>query len=304
MSFALALLLLAAPSAELVTHASGVRLRDKASPSGKEVAKIGIGTVLSVLEKSATEQKVGDDHNYWYRVKTQDGAQGWVFGAFTEEWDPKKGHAWVVELVEQKNLVDTMSLSDRDDLLKMLARRAAETKDPAQKAELELMRFRGLAKAAASIPIDQLSVPLNAAWTKAQGNDLVFSEPAGQWFVNGTRLWDLEVKYHALPIADEIAWAAAQTPIAGECEGYLPCYISIAGMTNGEYLARHPKGKHVAEAVKELAQGWDASAAKEADAETKKDAKDVLKELREKVSKAGDAAKPALKAIADLEKAL
>ena len=52
-----------------------------------------------------------------------------------------------------------------------------------------------------------------------------------------------------MPVADDIAWFAVTTGLAGECEGNIACYLSAENMLHGEYLRAHPFGRHAAEAV-------------------------------------------------------
>jgi hypothetical protein len=62
----------------------------------------------------------------------------------------------------------------------------------------------------------------------------------------------LHKKFAAAPIADQIAWEAAQNPLPGECEGYVNCYLFAQRMTFGEYLRLHPTGAKAVEALKNL----------------------------------------------------
>ena len=61
--------------------------------------------------------------------------------------------------------------------------------------------------------------------------------------------WDLRKKYQDLPVAERIAWEAAQTPLPGECEGDLGCTLYYVSATNGNYLKLYPRGAHAAEAL-------------------------------------------------------
>ena len=66
-------------------------------------------------------------------------------------------------------------------------------------------------------------------------------------------LWNLEKKYHSLPITDRIAWEAAQNPQPSDCEGDELCHLF---RYEGEikYLSVHPNGTHASEAIKNLAE--------------------------------------------------
>ncbi len=64
-------------------------------------------------------------------------------------------------------------------------------------------------------------------------------------------LWRLEVEYHVLPIADRIAWAAAENPQPHDCEGDEVCHLFVFEGAI-KYLNLHPNGAHAGEAVKNL----------------------------------------------------
>ncbi|MFN0141127.1 MAG: hypothetical protein ACKVQW_13695 [Pyrinomonadaceae bacterium] len=84
---------------------------------------------------------------------------------------------------------------------------------------------------------------------KRNDKDIVYSDPSGEWYVVSRRFWDLEKKYRKLAIADRIAWSAAENPLPGECEGYVPCYLGAIRRTHGEYLKRYPRGRYSKKAV-------------------------------------------------------
>ena len=62
---------------------------------------------------------------------------------------------------------------------------------------------------------------------------------------------ELETKYHTLPIADRIAWAAAENPQPHDCEGDEVCHLFVFEGAI-KYLKLHPNGVHADEAVKSL----------------------------------------------------
>ena len=51
------------------------------------------------------------------------------------------------------------------------------------------------------------------------------------------------------PLAEEIAWEAANTPVGGECEGYLPCYTGSDLLGIGRFLRDFPKSSRAKEAL-------------------------------------------------------
>lgn len=119
-------------------------------------------------------------------------------------------------------------------------------------ASKEYNRLLALAKALTKITGDNMNREPHKSILKKSDNDIVYSEPSGEWLVRAVRFWDLQKKYSKLPIAQEIAWTAANTSIPGECEGYAPCYVYAMRITDGEYLKLYPRGKYARKAIDNL----------------------------------------------------
>ncbi len=124
-------------------------------------------------------------------------------------------------------------------------------------ADAEFKRLIQLRTALEKIPPDKLNREPHKSFIKRNQKDITYSDPAGQWFVRSDRFWDLSKKYRLLPIADEIAWAAADNPLPGECEGYVNCYIYNTLATYGEYLKIYPKGRSSRKALNKIVIGLD-----------------------------------------------
>jgi hypothetical protein len=88
-------------------------------------------------------------------------------------------------------------------------------------------------------------------WLKTHGAEIIPNEFGGAYNLRSELLWSLEKKYHALPIADRIAWEAAQNPQPSDCEGDEVCHFFIAEGAI-KYLSVHPNGTHAAEALNYL----------------------------------------------------
>src|SRR5262249_35507142 len=82
--------------------------------------------------------------------------------------------------------------------------------------------------------------------------DVVYSEPAGEWYVRSELFWNLHKKYATASSAEDIAWAATQNPLPGECEGYVNCYLFMLRETDGQYLNLYPSGKHAEQSLKNI----------------------------------------------------
>jgi hypothetical protein len=90
------------------------------------------------------------------------------------------------------------------------------------------------------------------SFLKRNEKDIVYSDPAGEWYVRSDRFWALQKKYQKLAIADRIAWTAAENPVPGECEGYVPCYLYGIRSTYGKYLKLYPRGRYSRKAVRKI----------------------------------------------------
>lgn len=119
-------------------------------------------------------------------------------------------------------------------------------------ATREYKRLVNLSTALGKIPFNKHNKQPHRSFLKRNEKDIVYSEPAGEWYVRSARFWDLRKKYKTLAIADRIAWTAAENPLPGECEGYVNCYLFKIRSTHGEYLTLYPKGTYSKRAVQEI----------------------------------------------------
>lgn len=119
-------------------------------------------------------------------------------------------------------------------------------------ATREYNRLVNLNTALHKIPFGKQDKEPHRSFLKKNDKDIVYSEPAGQWYVRSDRFWDLQKKYRTLAIADKIAWTAAENPLPGECEGFVTCDLYNIRATHGEYLLRYPNGTYSRQALKKM----------------------------------------------------
>ncbi|MGB7203543.1 MAG: hypothetical protein WBD16_14945 [Pyrinomonadaceae bacterium] len=119
-------------------------------------------------------------------------------------------------------------------------------------ASNEYKRLVNLSTALRKIPFNKQDREPHLSFLKRNEKDLVYSDPAGEWYVRSDRFWALQKKYKKLAIADRIAWSAAETPLPGECEGYVPCYLGAIRRTHGKYLKLYPRGSYSKKAVQRM----------------------------------------------------
>ncbi len=248
----------AATSKSRITTASSVRVRDAAQVSGAEIARLPLGTIVRELEQSASKEQVGTAEDFWYRISAPNGVEGWVFGALTAPYTPARREEIYLRVANERLKIEAASFNDAADLYTFLDRAVKETTQRNALAELELLRLLALQKSLALIQMSKMEEPPYQAWTKAQGDHIVYSEPSGQWYVRADSFWNLEKKYRAQQpvIAERIAWEASKIPLPGECEGYLPCHLSYEAETSGEYLKLYPRGVHAATALDSISESF------------------------------------------------
>lgn len=235
-------------TARIVT-ASGVRLRERPDTTSTEVARLQLGAVVQVQERGAERVRVGEAEDYWYLVSAPEGARGWVFGGLTAPFEPARRDAIYARLSKERLSNASATFAELSDLVRFLDRATKQVTRREALAELELTRLVALARSLASFSIEDQEKPPYKAWTAEHEREIAYSEPAGQWYVRVDRFWDLQRKYRDLPLAERAAWEGAQTPLPGECEGFLPCYLYMLSETYGKYLQFHPRGAHAEAAL-------------------------------------------------------
>ncbi|HEX8354909.1 MAG TPA: SH3 domain-containing protein [Pyrinomonadaceae bacterium] len=243
-----------ADSRSLITSASGVRLREGPDAAAAEVGRLQLGLVVEELERSAAKAKVGSSEAHWHLVSAPGGARGWVFGSLVAPFDPARRDEIYVKLSSERVANAAATFADLAELVRFLDRAAKEVRRRDALAELELNRLVALARSLASFSIEEQEKPPYKPWVTEHEAEIVYSEPAGQWYVRAELFWNLQQKYGGLPVAERAAWEAARTPLPGECEGYLPCYLYLETETNGRYLKLYPRGPHADAALAELSE--------------------------------------------------
>jgi hypothetical protein len=223
-------------------------VRSAATTSSTELRRLKLGTLLPVLDKTAAAP-------IWYKVQLPAGsrvATGWVSSTVAGSFDTAKTESTYRQLAAKNFKSEKMSFNDAVEVYEFLTRVSPEVKTNNIAAELGLKRLRSLAAALNAIGIMNSDKQPYKTFTNAQDKNIVYSEPAGQWFVRAELFWDLHKKYSDTSLGEEIAWAAARTSLPGECEGYVNCYLYLLRETDGEYLNLYPDGKHALEALKNI----------------------------------------------------
>lgn len=245
---------LAQANQQWITNASGVRVRATAATTGEEVARLSIGTMLRQVDNEQPEATIGGKKDFWYHVALPSGKDGWVFGSFLTRFDETRKGEIYKKIAATKIKAESTSFAEWADLTRWLATATTEVSDRPLLAELELWCWIALQKAFENIPADKLEQPEFKRFIKANESNASYSEPGGLWLVKPELLWNLQKKYADLPLADTIAWEAANLPLPGECEDDDTCAMMYMNETKGRYLQLYPKGQHTSEALDYLIQ--------------------------------------------------
>jgi hypothetical protein len=243
-----------APARKLIVTAAGARLRERPETAAAETGRLTLGAVVDELERSAEKSKVGSSEEFWHLVSAPGGARGWVFGGLVSPFDPARRDAVYLKLAGDRLANSAATFADLSELVRFLDHATREVKDRQVLAEMELARLVALARSLAAFSITEQEKQPFKAWTDEREKEIVYSEPAGQWYVRADLFWGLQRKYAGLPVAERAAWEGARTPMPGECEGYLPCYLYMEIESNGKYLKLYPRGAHADAALAALAE--------------------------------------------------
>jgi hypothetical protein len=239
-------------SAQVITTASGVRVRSEPQKTAKETVKLGIGVILDVVK---------DAPGGWLEVKPSEGPGGFVFGALTAVFDRAQRNALYLRIMGERLAAPKLLPEEARDLADFAHRAAldAEAKDKDAAAELALDDLLALQKALDAIDPTQSGDAAIQRWVKKHEDRCTFNDPAGTWMVGADEYWEVHDRFKGSKLSERIAWQAAQAGMPGECEGALTCYVGRFEILYGRFLAQYPNGEHAAEAlerVSEAAKGW------------------------------------------------
>jgi hypothetical protein len=148
--------------------------------------------------------------------------------------------------------VATEPFARRARLVDRLESAASRAPTADQRGRLALQWLRSVGWLWASVPFRAAEQPPYQAWLADHEAFVIYSEPSGAWMVSPEVAWKVHGMHRSAANADEIAWFVVMNGYPGECEGYVPCYANVFNWLDGEYLRRHPRGRHVAEAVEQV----------------------------------------------------
>lgn len=232
-----------AKQSQIIVNVTGARVRSAPNLNAKVLGSTKMGTVYTSLTAK------GD----WHNISFGKNVNGWISGTVVESFDKARRGAIYQNMATKYFKREKLDFNTAAELFDFLTEIQTETAGTSVEADLALKRFIALAAALQAIPPEKVNDKQYADFTKANESEVVYSDPAGQYFVIAEKIWDLREKYASLPIAEEIAWKAAQTYLPGECEGYVICTLYNIRDTDGKYLEFYPNGRNSKEAMENLA---------------------------------------------------
>jgi len=244
-----------------ITSVSAMRVRKAPQVTAEEVIRLKLGTVVTAVARSANEDTVAGQRDYWYRVnfsnqQTASGQAandqtGWVFGGLLLDYDPDHRQQLLKQIVEDRLKAETTEFLDRQEIYNLASSSIAEAEDTDTRAEFELLKLLALRNWAGSVPNEQKTKSPYREWLTAHKAEIIENEFRGGYDLRTDMLWNLETKYHASPVADTIAWEAARNEQPSDCENDQVCgFFRFAG--DIKYLNLQPQGEHAAEALNNL----------------------------------------------------
>ncbi len=226
-----------------ITTVSAMRVRRAPQVSAEEMLRLKLGTVVNAIARSTNQDTVAGKTDYWYRVNLPNGETGWVFGGLLLDYNTRQRNELLRQIIEARLKAENTEFADRQEIYNLASNSVNEAKDTNTRAEFELLKLLALANWATTFP--------NNLTDKTHAAEVIPNEFAGGYNLRSELLWNLETKYHSLPIADRIAWEAAENPQPSDCEGDEVCHFFVYEGAI-KYLNLHPNGTHAAEALNSL----------------------------------------------------
>jgi uncharacterized protein YgiM (DUF1202 family) len=233
---------------QIIVTVTGGRVRSEPSLQSEILKESTIGTRFTVLEEK----------NNWSRIQLTEATEdkeaksGWISNTITTKYDASKPGLIYQQIVDKYFQRKKISFSTAAEIYQFLPRAADEAKSFEVGGDLRLKQLIALASALKAIPFGKSNSSPYKEFLSKHKADIIYSEPAGEWYVRSENFWALHQRYKKYRIGETIAWTAAGNPTAGECEGYINCHLYRLRITQGEYLNFYPNGKHSLEALQDV----------------------------------------------------
>ena len=230
-----------AASPQIIVSVTSARLRSEPTTSSDTLQYLKIGAVYPMADKNTQ----------WYKVQVGD-KLGWISNTVSQTFSSAKRGETYQAIAAKYFKQQSMDFATASQLYDFLTIAEKQVTDPRQLSDLSFKRLLALQMALKKIPIDKQGKEPYKAFIKGKDKVIVYSDPSAEYYVQSELFWTLHEKYKGTAIGEDIAWQAALNPHAGECEGYLNCYLFLLRATHGEYLNFYPAGKHSKKALADI----------------------------------------------------
>jgi len=225
-----------------ITAATNLALRQTPSASATVVAYLPLGTEVTEVGPLGLDKT-------WVHVKLADNREGWLVATLTRLIESSRRTATVEAIV-----VDRLGRHGDGppaciEVVDFIERESAVLTDPQTAARFDLYRLRAVSTVLSTIRLNLGKRDPYMSWLDRHKSLIAYDEPGGRWLLSNAALWQIHDQHPDAAAADEIAWLAVTNGLPGECQGSLVCYVDALNKLDGEYLRRHPAGRHAEEAA-------------------------------------------------------
>lgn len=237
----------AAATRQIVVAVTNGRIRN--SPKNGNVLKVAvIGTRLTAV----SEKDGWDEVQLVAASEGKEAKTGWISRTITEPYDTARPGDQSQKIADKYFSRKEIGYSTAVQLFEYLPKAADDAKTFEVGGDLRLKSLTALSIALKSIPFGKSENAPYKEFLQKYRDEVVYSEPAGEWYVRSNRFWELHARYKEYKIGELIAFRAAENPRPGECEGYINCYLYFLRTTYGEYLNFYPNGKYSKESIQNI----------------------------------------------------
>lgn len=238
-----------AANVRLMTNGTNVRVRNAPEATASILFELPLGTELLEVSRSNSRKP-------WFRVRTDDGREGWVLGRLTTSIDADRYgdtvEALVVAQLKRHSEMRATSFAARAQLVDLIERTSATLNKREARARFALYRLRSMQDVLLGVPLRGDGRDPYRAWIAGHDDAALYIEPGG-WIVDPAYVLNVHDEYRDSPAADDIAWFYAQNGWLSECEGDVPCYVGWVNNLHGWYLRTHRGDHHSEDANAEIA---------------------------------------------------
>jgi hypothetical protein len=228
-----------------MTAATNLTLRQTPNADAPILAFLPIGTEVTEAGPAGMDKT-------WVHVRLQDNREGWLLANLTRVVESGRRTATIEGIVVDRLGRRGDSPATTIELADFIEREASAITDAQTAARFDLYRLRAVSSVLTTIRLNLGKRDPYLSWLDRHKTLIAYDEPGGRWILSNSTIWQIHDQHPDAAAADEIAWLAATNGFAGECGGKLVCYVDAINKLHGEYLRRHPAGRHADEAVAKI----------------------------------------------------